>query len=390
MRHKYYLFAITLFWVFSGCSFDNRKGEKNGAADIIGEKDFGKDMNTGIEKRVYGKVDGKDVFLYTLDNQSGLKVSITNYGGIITSLEFPDKYGRTGDLVLGYDSLDQYLANNPYFGAIVGRYANRIAHGRFHLDGRTYTLAKNNGHNALHGGLKGFDKVVWEAEEFTDSARQGLILKYLSPDGEEGYPGNLKVKVVYSIDQHQCLTIQIEAETDKATPVNICNHSYFNLSEADTNILGHYLTLWADRFTPVNGELIPTGKILPVLNTPMDFNNSPQIGAGIGKVVGGYDHNYVLNKSPNTLATAAKLYDPRSGRQLEVRTTQPGIQFYSGNFLDGSITGKGGKVYHKHYGLCLETQHFPDSPNQPAFPTTILRPGEKYSHTTVFKLSVLN
>lgn len=346
-------------------------------------------MDAKISKRLFGKVDGRDVYLYTLDNRGGLKVSITNYGGIITAMEFPDKNGKTGDVVLGYDSLDQYIANNPYFGAMVGRYANRIARGRFSLDGKTYTLAVNNGKNSLHGGLKGFDKVVWDVEEFSDSARQGLILTYFSPDGEEGYPGNLKVKVVYSLDHHQHFTIQIEAETDKATPVNICNHTYFNLSEADTNILGHYLTLWANRYTPVDDELIPTGKILPVLNTPMDFNNSPMIGEGIGKVAGGYDHNYILKKEPNTLATAAKLYDPRSGRQLEIITTQPGIQFYSGNFLDGSIMGKKGKTYYKYYGLCLETQHYPDSPNQPAFPTTILRPGEKYSQTTIYKLSIL-
>ncbi len=389
MHRLFFSLAIVSSWVIFGCSADDKNNKQKGEAISIGNIDQNKDMNNEITKRVFGRVDGRDVYLYTLDNQSGLKVSITNYGGIITSIEFPDKNGKAGDVVLGYDTLDQYIANNPYFGAIVGRYANRIARGQFSLDGKTYKLAVNNGKNALHGGLKGFDKVVWEAEEFSDSARQGLVLKYTSPDGEEGYPGNLKVKVVYTIDQHHCLTIQIEAETDKATPVNLCNHTYFNLSEADTNILGHYLTLWADKYTPVNDELIPTGKLLPVRNTPMDFNNSPQIGAGIGKVPGGYDHNYVLKKEPGALATAAKLYDPRSGRQLEVRTTQPGIQFYAGNFLDGTIKGKKGKIYHKHYGLCLETQHFPDSPNQPAFPSTILRPGEIYSQTTVYKLSIL-
>jgi aldose 1-epimerase len=271
----------------------------------------------------------------------------------------------------------------------VGRYANRIAKGKFTMNGKTYTLAVNNGNNSLHGGLKGFDKVVWDAAQITDSTVARLELNYLSKDGEEGYPGNLKVKVIYTLNDLNELTTLIEAETDKPTPVNLCNHTYFNLSEADTSILGHILTLYADQFTQVNSELIPTGVLPFVRGTAMDFNNSVAIGENIAKVKGGYDHNFVLKKKAGELSMAAQLYDPRTGRQVEIMTTQPGVQFYSGNFLDGSNRGKGGKVYQKHYGLCLETQHFPDSPNHPAFPNTILKPGEKFSETTVYRFSVL-
>lgn len=294
-----------------------------------------------------------------------------------------------GDIVLGYDTLEQYIANSPYFGAMVGRYANRIAKGKFTLNGKSYQLAVNNGKNALHGGLKGFDKVVWEAGKSDDSTQSKLELSYTSKDGEEGYPGNLKVKVTYTLDDHNEFTTLIEAESDKPTPVNLCNHTYFNLSEADTSVLGHILTLYADQYTQVNQELIPTGQLPFVRGTAMDFNNSVAIGERIAKVKGGYDHNYVLQKKAGELAMAAQVYDPRTGRQLEVLTTQPGVQFYTGNFLDGSIKGKGGKVYQKHFGFCLETQHFPDSPNQPAFPNTILKPGEKFIQKTVWRFSVL-
>jgi len=342
-----------------------------------------------IMKTPFGTADGKEVFLYTLTNTNGIVVKITNYGGIITSILMPDKNGKTGDIVLGFDSLTPYFSNTPYFGAIVGRYANRIAKGSFTLQGKTYKLAINNGNNALHGGIKGFDKVVWDATETRDSVSVGLVLTYLSKDGEEGYPGNLKVKATYKLNDRDELSFQVEATTDKPTPVNLCNHTYFNLTEADTNILGHILTLDADLFTQVNAELIPTGNLLPVRGTPMDFNTSEEIGAGIDKVQGGYDHNYVLRKKSGKLSTAAQVYEPKSGRQVEISTTQPGVQFYSGNFLDGSIVGKNGKTYQKHYGLCLETQHFPDSPNQPAFPNTILKPGDLYSETTIYKFSVL-
>ncbi len=341
-----------------------------------------------IMKAPFGTTDNKVVSLFTLTNSHGITVKITNYGGIITSILMPDKTGRMGDIVLGYDSLGGYLDATPYFGAIVGRVANRIAKGTFTLDGKVYNLAINNGNNALHGGLKGFDKVVWDATEISDSARVGLELTYLSKDGEEGYPGNLKVKVTYTLDEQDQFTTLIEAETDAPTPVNLCNHTYFNLSEADTSILGHLLTIAADRYTIVNSELIPTGELPAVAGTPMDFNTPHVIGERIAQVDGGYDHNYVLRKNPGELALAATLEDPRTGRRVEVLTTQPGVQFYSGNFLDGTITGKGGKVYAKHYGMCLETQHFPDSPNQPSFPNTILKPGEKLSETTVYRFGV--
>jgi aldose 1-epimerase len=345
--------------------------------------------NPEIMKKPFGKTGGKEVFLYTMTNTNGITVKITNYGGIITSILVPDQNGKTGDIVLGFDSLDGYLNNSPYFGVIVGRYSNRIAKGKFSLNGKTYQLAINNGNNSLHGGLKGFDKVIWDAKEIEDSTGAHLRLTYLSKDGEEGYPGNLKVEVLYTLNDRNELTMEIAAETDKPTPVNICNHSYFNLSEADTSILGHILTLYADQFTEVNNELIPTGRLPFVRKTPMDFNNSIAIGERIAQVKGGYDHNYVLQKKAGELSMAAKVFDPRTGRQVEIMTTQPGVQFYSGNFLDGTITGKGKKVYKKHYGLCLETQHFPDSPNQPEFPNTILKPGEKYAHKTVYKFSVL-
>jgi aldose 1-epimerase len=342
-----------------------------------------------IMKEPFGKADRKDVFIYTLSNRNGITVQITNYGGIITSIRVPGKNGQMGDIVLGYDSLGQYISNSPYFGAIAGRYANRIAKGKFSLNGKTYKLAINNGNNSLHGGLKGFDKVVWDPREFTDSLGSHLELYYLSKDGEEGYPGNLKVKVTYTLDDHNELTTLIEAETDKPTPVNLCNHTYFNLSEADTSILGHMLTIYALNFTQVNSELIPTGVLPPVRGTAMDFNKPYLVGERIDMVKGGYDHNYVLNKKAGELSMAARLFDRRSGRQVEILTTQPGIQFYSGNFLDGTIRGKGGKVYQQHYGLCLETQHFPDSPNQHGFPNTILKPGEKFSEKTVYRFTVI-
>jgi len=343
-------------------------------------------------KQDFGTVDGKPVYLFTMKNRNGITVRITNYGGIITSILVPDKNGKSGDIVLGYDSLKGYLEATPYFGAIVGRYANRIAKGRFNLDGKTYKLAINNGNNTLHGGIKGFDKVVWDASESYDSAGASLMLTYLSKDGEEGYPGNLSVKVTYTLTNNDEFSTLIEATTDKATPVNLCSHSYFNLAERDTSILGHMLTINADRYTVVNDEFIPTGELRPVKGTTMDFTVPHMIGQRIDQVPGappgGYDHNYVLVKTPGDLSLAATIEDPVSGRILEILTTQPGVQFYSGNFLDGTITGKGGKKYFKHWGLCLETQHFPDSPNQSTFPNTILRPGEKYSETTVYKFSI--
>jgi aldose 1-epimerase len=349
-------------------------------------------MNTAkasIVKENWGKVDNKDVFLYTLKNKNGIVVKITNYGGIITSVLTPDNKGKSGDIVLGYDSLKGYLTATPYFGSIVGRYGNRIAKGTFKLDGKTYKLAINNGNNSLHGGLKGFDKVVWDAQEITDSTGTGLVLTYKSKDGEEGYPGNLDVKVTYLLDDANELKLTIEAQTDKATPVNLCNHTYFNLNEARTDVLGFRLKINADHYTIVNDELIPTGKLPEVKGTPMDFTEFHTVGERIVQVSGGYDHNYVLNKKDSELTLAAVIQDPVSGREVSVLTTQPGVQFYTGNFLDGSIKGKEGKIYKQHYGMCLETQHFPDSPNQPSFPNSILRPREKYHEVTVFKFGVV-
>jgi aldose 1-epimerase len=354
----------------------NKKNNANQGSDTL---------KLSVMKAPFGNVDGKPVFLYTLTNRNGVVVKITNYGGIITSLMMPDRKGKPGDIVLGFDSLKRYIANSPYFGAIVGRYANRIAKGQFTLDGKKYTLARNNGNNSLHGGIKGFDKVVWDATEIQDSAKAGLELKYVSKDCEEGYPGTLTVTVRYILNNENEFHTLIEAVTDKPTPVNLCNHSYFNLACADTSVLGHLLTIDADRYTVVNDELIPTGELRPVSGGPMDFTTPNLIGSRIAQVPGGYDHNYVLSKPDGGLGLAARVEDPHSGRILEILTTQPGVQFYSGNFLDGKITGKDGKVYKQHWGLCLETQHFPDSPNQAAFPNTILRPGEKYSEGTVYK-----
>jgi aldose 1-epimerase len=347
-----------------------------------------------VMKESFGTIDGVSVSLFTLTNKHGMTVKITNYGAIITQILVPDKAGKFGDVVLGFDSLKDYPAKSPYFGCIAGRYANRIAKGKFKLDGIEYTLAVNNGNNSLHGGLKGFDKVVWNATEYSDTSKAALTLNYFSKDGEEGYPGNLHTSVTYSLDNDNSLTILVEAVTDKATPVNLCNHTYFNLSEADTSVLGHILTLYASKFTEVNDELIPTGNLPSVTGTPMDFLTPHAIGERISQVPGGapggYDHNYVLDHPAGQLAPAALFYDPSTGRQVEVLTTQPGVQFYSGNFLDGTIKGKGGKVYNKHWGFCLETQHYPDSPNHPAFPSTILRPGEKFQETTVWRFSVRN
>jgi len=342
-----------------------------------------------VMKTHFGKIDDKDVFLYTLTNRHGITVKITNYGGIINEILMPGKNGKNGNIVLGYDSLQSYVANSPYFGAIVGRYANRIAKGEFSLDGVKYKLARNNGNNALHGGIKGFDKVVWDAKEYSDTTAATLKLAYLSPDGEEGYPGNLKAGVTYILNNKDELSVIIEATTDKATPVNICNHTYFNLNGADSSILGHVLMIPADRFTEINDQLIPTGNLPEVKGTAMDFNTPTAIGARIDRVNGGYDHNYVLRKKTGEMSTAAVLFDPASGRKVTVETTQPGVQFYSGNFLDGSCKGFNGKVYNKHFGLCLETQHFPDSPNQPAFPNVILKPGSTYLEKTTLRFSVV-
>ena len=343
---------------------------------------------TGITKAAWGNTDGKDVFLYTLTNAKGVQVKITTYGGIVTSWVAPDKNGKTSNIVLGFDSLSGYLAKPPYFGALVGRYGNRIAKGKFKIDTAVYTLATNNGANHLHGGLKGFDKQVWDATTTSDSVPT-LLLSYISKDGEEGYPGNLKVAVRYTLTDNDELKIEYDATTDKATPVNLTNHSYFNLTgDAANTILDHTLMIAADNYTPVDSSLIPTGEIKGVKGTPFDFTSAKKIGRDIGAVKGGYDHNWVLNKKDSSLQKVAELSDAVSGRSLEVYTMEPGLQFYTGNFLDGTFKARDGKPINQHAALCMETQHFPDSPNEPKFPTTILKPGEKYHTVTVYKLKV--
>lgn len=341
-----------------------------------------------IEKVSFGHIDGKEVYLYTLTNNKRMMVRIINYGGIITSIQVPDKKGNFEDVVLGYDNLKGYLEETPYFGAIVGRYANRIANGKFTLDGEEYLLAVNNGPNHLHGGIKAFDKVIWDAETFQNENELGLELHYLSKDGEEGYPGNLKVTIRYILTNANELKINYKATTDKVTPVNLTHHSYFNLSgNLNQDVLENTLWIDADEYTVVNDNLIPTGELRNV-SGPMDFREPKKVGGKLANVEGGFDHNYVLNNEGN-FALVATLIDSASGRMMEVFTSEPGIQFYSGNFLDGSITGKNDIVYKKHTGLCLEAQHFPDSPNQPNFPSTILHPGETYKQQTVYKFGLL-
>jgi aldose 1-epimerase len=342
----------------------------------------------GVEVAPYGKMpDGTQVSLYTLTNDKGMRVKITSYGAITVSVEVPDKSGKLTDVTLGYDTLEGWLKSTSYFGATVGRYANRIAKGKFTLDGQTYTLATNNGENALHGGIKGFDKVVWNAEPVKAADSAAVKFTYLSKDGEEGYPGNLKVTVVYSLNNANEFKAEFSATTDKATVVNLAHHTYWNLGgPAAGDILGHLMMLSADKYTPVDAGLIPTGELKDVAGTPMDFTKPTAIGQRIAQVEGGYDHNYVL-RAGDPIHLAAKVVDPKSGRVMEILTDQPGVQFYSGNFLDGTVTGKGGVVYKKHYGFCLETQHFPDSPNKPDFPPVILKPGETYKHFMIHKFS---
>ncbi len=349
--------------------------------------------------------DGRAVTAYTLRNAGGMVVVAIDYGAIITHLRVPDAAGEFGDVALGFDSLDGYVADPPYFGAVVGRYGNRIAAGRFTLDGTEYELATNNGPNHLHGGVVGFDKVLWAVEviELDDNDEGGpagaLRMTYVSPDGDEGYPGTVTAQVTYTLRDDNALAIDYAITTDAPTPVNVTQHTYFNLATSG-DVLAHELTLNADHYTPVDSTLIPTGEIVPVADTPFDFTIAKPIGREISAdneqlaFGGGYDHNFVLNRDVDAdamdraLVLAAKVFDPGSGRVLEVLTTEPGVQFYSGNFLDGTITGKNGGPYEHRSGFCLETQHYPDSPNQPSFPSTILRPGEVYDSRTVFRFSV--
>ena len=348
------------------------------------------------EKKPFGKTpDGQPVDLYVLSNKNGVEAAITNYGGAVVSLKVPDRNGKFGDVVLGYDSLDGYVNDKSYFGAIVGRYGNRIGHAQFSIDGKTYTLAKNNGENSLHGGIKGFNKAVWAAKELPVKNGQSLELTYLSKDGEEGFPGNLHVRVVYTLTDSSELKIEYSATTDKKTVVNLTNHTYFNLAGPGSgDILGHQLVIEADKFTPVDASLIPTGELRDVPGTPLDFGKATAIGARIDqddeqlKLGHGYDHNFVLRRAAGApISLAARVMEPNTGRVLEVWTTEPGVQFYTGNFLDGTARGKGGLAYARRSAFCLETQHFPDSPNQPKFPSVVLNPGEKYSTTTTYKFT---
>jgi aldose 1-epimerase len=338
-----------------------------------------------VKKESFGSAEGQPVTKFTIISPTGFSADIINYGGIVTSLRVPRETGNPLDVVLGFDSLKPYLEGHPYFGCITGRYANRIAGGRFELDGEVFQLARNNGPNHLHGGESGLDKKLWQAAEFAGGDSAGVALSYISRDGEEGYPGEVRLKVTYTLTSDTSLVIDYEAVTSKPTPLNLTHHGYFNLNgQGNGDILEHMLFLNADRYTPVDTTLIPTGELAPVSGTPMDFRTPKRIGDEIGLVAGGYDHNFVLNGGEG-LKKAATLQSPSTGIIMEVFTTQPGIQFYTGNFLDGTETGKNGAVYKHHYGLCLETQHFPDSPNQPSFPPAILNPGEIYRHRTVFK-----
>lgn len=383
--------TITLFFlalaIFS-CQTKQKQTESN-------EKTEKNKMS--ISKESFGTTeDGKEVFLYTLKNANDAVVKIINYGATIVSVVVPDKNGNMGDVVLGFDNLKDYEEKSPYFGCVVGRYGNRIKEGKITLEGKEYTFAINNGPNHLHGGLKGFDKQVWEAEEFENEDGVGLKLFYLSADGEEGYPGNLTVKVTYTLTNINELKIDYEATTDKITVLNLTNHTYFNLKDAGkSDILSHKIKINTDGFTPTDENLIPTGEIMPVEGTPMDFREFHTIGERIDddfealNYGGGYDHNYVLDaEDKGEMKLAVEVVEPETGRTLKTYTEEPGVQFYAGNFLDGSFSGKGGAVIEKRHGFCLETQHFPDSPNNPQFPTTELKPGEKYTSTTIYEFGV--
>ena len=349
-----------------------------------------------ITRQQFGEPqNGIAVDLFTLRNKKGVEAAICNYGGLVISLKVPNRAGRFGDVVLGYDKLADYIKDTPYFGAMIGRYGNRIAKGKFTLDGKEYTLAVNNGPNALHGGLKGFDKVVWEAKILARSEGPSLQLRYTSKDGEEGYPGNLSVTAVYTLTDDNALKLEYTATTDKDTVINLTQHSYFNLA-GKGDILNHTVMIPADKFTPVDSTLIPTGELKPVDGTPFDFRTPTPIGARIGqddeqlKFGGGYDHNWVINKPMGKLGLMARVFEPTSGRVLEVFSTEPGLQFYTGNFLDGKLKGKGGWVYQRRNAFCMEPQHYPDSPNQPNFPSVVLKPGQVFKNTIIFKFSVRN
>jgi aldose 1-epimerase len=379
--------------VFAGQIGSAMQPARNGKAAQAAKK-------AAVTRTSFGHMpDGTQVDLFTLTNPNGVEIRTIPYAAIIVSVRVPDRTGTFDDVVLGFDTLDRYLGDNPHFGAVVGRYGNRIARGRFTLDGKVFQLATNNGANHLHGGVKGFDKRLWRGETFERGGNVGVAYMLTSRDGEESYPGTVNARVTYTLKPSNELVIDYEATTDKATPINLTQHSYFNLAgDGSGDILAHELTIAADHFTPVDEGLIPTGEIAPVDGTPFDFRKSTVIGARISndntqlRYGKGYDHNWVLNDHGSRsagLVHAARVVDPKTGRTLDVSTTQPGLQFYTGNFLDGTIHGKSGRVYQQRHGLCLETQHFPDSPNHPNFPSTIVRPGEHYQSQTVFAFGVV-
>ena len=345
----------------------------------------------GITSTVFGRTaEGKTANIFTFTNENDLLAKVTDFGAILTEMHVPDARGSIADVTLGFDSLDGYVGEHPYFGATVGRVANRIVGGRFTLDGKEYSLATNDGANHLHGGNVGFDKVLWKSEQIKTPDGPGLKLSHQSPDADEGYPGNLSICVIYSLNNANELTIEMTATTDKPTPVNLVNHAYWNLAgHASGDILGHEMMINADRYTAVDEEIITTGEIALVKGSPLDFRQPTTIGKRIAKTNGGYDHNFVLNGQAGQLRLAAKASEPNSRRVLEVHTTEPGVQFYTGNFLDGSLSGKGNAIYQKYAAFCLETQHYPDSVNKPQFPSTILSPGDTYQHTMVHKFYVL-
>lgn len=374
MKQAKYLFLFSFLVAMASCrSTDTNKATEEKA---------------GVAKAYWGHINEDSVFLYTLTNHHGTQVKISTYGGTVVSFVTADKNGNRSSIVIGLDSLHDYLQQPPYFGALIGRYGNRIAHAQFELNKVKYTLEANDGSNTLHGGFKGFDKVLWTPMVPSDSV-PSLHLHYMSRDGEGGYPGNLQVKVTYTLTDDDGLKIEYDATTDKPTPVNLTNHSYFNLTgNVDNSILGHQLWIDADAYTPVDSTLIPTGSIVAVKGTPFDFTVPKKIGRDIDEVKGGYDHNWVLNGKGEAPRKIAVLSDSISGRALEIYTTEPGLQFYSGNFLDGKFRSRAGKPIKFRTGLCLETQHFPDSPNEPSFPSTILNPGETYHSVSIYKVVV--
>ncbi|MBN2416518.1 galactose mutarotase [bacterium] len=365
------------------------------AAAVVASVICGCGKDVSIHRRTWGKTaEGGNVYTFTLTSKAGVECVVTNYGGYITSLRVPDRTGAAGDVVLGYETLQEYFDDEQYLGCLIGRFGNRIAQGTFRLNGEAYSLAVNNGKNHLHGGIKGFHKVLWDAETFGTAEEAGVRMSYFSPDGEEGYPGNLTVTAVFSLTAAGDLKVDFSARTDEATPVNLTHHGYFNLTCAKRDILGHELQIDGDYYLPVDEGLIPLGNLEPVEGTPFDFRKAKAIGRDIDaddrqlEYGLGYDHNWVLNGESGVLKRACSVYEPESGRVMDIFTTDPGLQFYSGNFLDGSTTGKKGILYEHRYAIALEPQHYPDSPNQPGFPSTILKPGETYRHTIVYRFSV--